>query len=398
MTDKYSPAKCEQYGRRLAARLCDQHFGAVPDTTLDGPAVLSFTPIRQLNLFVVRQLLHQWQEELNRLRSPYFDFSAPAVQTALIQFQNTLSRHIRLTRPVFEPLLAQAVSDALRLAADPASSFEHLLPSSDAAPTNAQLRESLRYFDINKEFFTTFLASLPPLEPLTRDQVIAQLRAQQEANYRPHQPMQLLVSALSALLPLTEADLWQDGPAATSTSTVTAPSSISSAPSPAPKPALAVPTPPTQAKPIADQPSLVATEKASAETTGTGLSPPAPALAEAPLHEKLKANQPPNVPLAAALRAAQPQPAALAERRAPKVESLREAISINQRFSFINELFNGENMEYHAAIQHLDSLADYDQARLYITQNLAQRYDWSRKDEHVAKLLKLIDRKFAPVV
>ena len=57
MNDKYSLAKCAQYGRRLAARLCDQHFGSQPDAPLDGPAVLRFTPVRQLNLLVVRQLL-----------------------------------------------------------------------------------------------------------------------------------------------------------------------------------------------------------------------------------------------------------------------------------------------------------------------------------------------------
>ena len=52
MNDKYSLAKCAHYGRRLAARLCDQHFGAQPAATLDGPAVLKFTPVRQLNLLV----------------------------------------------------------------------------------------------------------------------------------------------------------------------------------------------------------------------------------------------------------------------------------------------------------------------------------------------------------
>jgi hypothetical protein len=85
----------------------------------------------------------------------------------------------------------------------------------------------------------------------------------------------------------------------------------------------------------------------------------------------------------------------LAERAGPKVETLREAISINQRFSFINELFGGENMEYHAAIQHLDTLPTADQARDYVSGHLSQRYDWNRKEEHVNKLLKLIERKFA---
>jgi hypothetical protein len=112
-----------------------------------------------------------------------------------------------------------------------------------------------------------------------------------------------------------------------------------------------------------------------------------------PLHEKLKAGQPAAAPLAETLRANSAP--SLAERAGPKVETLREAISINQRFSFINELFNGENMDYHAAIQHLDSLPTIDQARAYVTTDLSQRYDWSRKEEHVNKLLKLIERKFA---
>jgi hypothetical protein len=93
--------------------------------------------------------------------------------------------------------------------------------------------------------------------------------------------------------------------------------------------------------------------------------------------------------------AVQGGPTPLAERNAPKVGSLREAISINQRFSFINELFNGENMEYHAAIQHLDELPTAEAATAYVRQELAQQYDWSRKEEHVGRLLKLIERKFA---
>ncbi|QKG53291.1 hypothetical protein [Hymenobacter sp. BRD67] len=52
-------------------------------------------------------------------------------------------------------------------------------------------------------------------------------------------------------------------------------------------------------------------------------------------------------------------------------------------------------MEYHAAIQHLDTLPDADTALAYVRQELATRHDWSRKEEHVGKLLKLIERKFA---
>jgi hypothetical protein len=395
MNDKYSLAKCAQYGRRLAARLCDQHFAATSSASLDGPAVLKFTPVRQLNLLVIRQLLGQWQAETARLRSPYFDFEAAPVQAALTQFMNVLSRHISLGRAAYEPLLAQATADALGLVADPAGSFQRLLLGSTETPTLAALRDSLRYIDVDKPFYQGFIDSLPDSSDLSRDFLTHRFELYHAANYKAHQPMQRLVAELSALLPLTTADLLEDGPV----SAVATPAPAA----PAPAPAVPVSTPtPAPAPPAAvTPPTFVAPPAAeTAAPAPAQVAPPAPARplpntdsSGVPLHEKLKAGQPAAAPLAETLRAS--APASLAERPGPKVETLREAISINQRFSFINELFNGENMDYHAAIQHLDSLPTAEQARAYVSGDLTQRYDWGRKEEHVNKLLKLIERKFA---
>ena len=173
-----------------------------------------------------------------------------------------------------------------------------------------------------------------------------------------------------SMLPLTTADLLEDGPVSATVAAT------------APEPAI---TPPVAVVPAPVAPPTFVTISAAAAPTEP---------ASVPLHEKLKAGQPVAPLLAETLRATA-APASLAERTSPKVETLREAVSINQRFSFINELFGGENMEYHAAIQHLDSLPTSDQARAYVTSDLSQRYDWSRKEEHVSKLLKLIERKFA---
>lgn len=396
MNDKYSLAKCAQYGRRLAARLCDQHFGSQPDATLDGPAVLRFTPVRQLNLLVVRQLLGQWQAETARLRSPYFDFEAAPVQAALTQFMNVLSRHIRLGRAAFEPLLAQAAADTLALVADPQGSFQRLLLGSAEAPTLASLRDALRYIDIDKAFYQGFLDSLSANNSLSRDFLTQRFELYHAANYRAHQSMQRVVEELSALLPLTTADLLEDGPISSLNAAVAEPAAVPAAPA-APTPPVAVPTPkfvttPPPAPAAAPVAPPVVPSTTAAPTPARPLPPTEPATI--PLHEKLKAGQPAAPALADTLRSAV-APASLAERAGPKVETLREAISINQRFSFINELFNGENMDYHAAIQHLDSLPTAEQARAYVSGDLSQRYDWSRKEEHVNKLLKLIERKFA---
>ncbi|GAA3934478.1 hypothetical protein [Hymenobacter algoricola] len=417
MNDKYSQAKRQQYGRRLAAHLCDQHFAPQPTAALDGPAVLRFTPIRQVNLFVVQQLLAQWTGEMARLRSPYFDFAADDVRQALTQFMNTLSRRIQVSREAFEPLLARAVSDTLGVVTDSALTFEEKLLGPQPTTTVEQLRDTLRYLDIDKPLFQGFIDTLTPGTPLEREFLASRFRLYQEANYKNHQPLEKLIGEFSALLPITVADLWTDGPVAAAPATPPAAAPVAEAPArpaepqptlaPAaavpvavaphpPAPALAVVAPPSFAAPDpapAATPEAEPVEAPAAQEPRRPLSEPAPAGA-VPLYEKLKAENAAPTPLSETLRSENPT-ATLADKSAPKVESLREAISINQRFSFINELFNGENMEYHTAIQHLDSLSGAEAARRYVTEELTRQYGWVRKEEHINKLLRLIDRKFA---
>jgi hypothetical protein len=399
MQDEYSLAKCEHYGRRLASRLCQQYFGPQPDATLDGPALLKFTPVRQLNLLVLRQLLGRWQHEAQSLRSPYFDFEAEAVRAALTQFMNVLSRHIRLDRAALEPLLAQAATDTLLLAADPALAFERLLlptasPDTDEPVPLAQLRDALRYLDQDKEYYQGFIDSLPTSNaPLGRDFLTQRFALYQAKTSKAADAMPRLVAALSPLLPLTEADLWGEGPAKAAVTPV--PPVAASAPA-APAPVAVTPAPVVPAPSAPAAPVTTAPAPAPAALEPTAPAPNPDATGPVPLYEKLKATQPATPHLAETLRHSTLAGAnSLAERGAPKVASLRDAISINQRFSFVNELFNGEHEEYRAAIEHLDTLPTADAAMAYVRQELAHRHDWSRREEHVGKLLKLIERKFA---
>jgi hypothetical protein len=270
--------------------------------------------------------------------------------------------------------------------ADPIGSFQRLLLGNTEAFTIADLRNSLRYIDVDKTFYQDFVDNLPASSELSRDFLIHRFELHHAANYKAHEPMQRLVGELSSLLPLIVADLLEDGPLPAATGVAPLPETLSMA-TPAEAPAL-VPVPTFAAAPTA-------IPLPTAPAPSAPVRPlPDTETASIPLHEKLKASQPAAPLLAETLRATV-SPVPLAERASPKVETLREAISINQRFSFINELFAGENMEYHATIQHLDSLPSANEARAYVTDSLSQRYDWSRKEEHVNKLLKLIERRFA---
>jgi hypothetical protein len=436
MQDTYSNDQLTAYGSRLAARLCDQYFAAQPvGATLDGPAVLKLAPVRQLNLYVVQQLLARWTGEMARLRSPYFDYEDPAVRQALTQLMNLLSRRIRLSRDAYEPLLAAAAADTLRTALDPLAVFESkLLPADQASATPAQLRDALRYVDVNKALFQDFIDSLPADLAQDREFLLNRFRLYRDAYYKDMQPLGALLDELRPIVPISEAELRAAPTPAAAPVAPAAPAAIAPEPAAPPAPVEMPATPaPVAAEALAPEPQPVApAAPVAAPAVAATLEPapvaetpavvvPAPAVAPAAVVEPAVAAEPVAAEKTKPLAATSPAAPTLADRLAatattgtlneklasttapaatlaeaqPKVESLRSAISINQRFSFINELFNGENMEYHAAVEHLDALPSAEAAKRYVTEDLAQRYQWTRKDEHITKLLRLIDRKFA---
>ncbi|WP_460444373.1 hypothetical protein, partial [Amycolatopsis magusensis] len=159
MKDKYNQIRLSQYSQALAQRLSEEHFAHHENVTAQ--QLISFTPIKQVNLFMIRELLTLWNHEMANLRSPYFDFEHPEVKDALVQFMNVLSRKISIKRPHFEPLLLKAIQDTFRTVLEPATVFEEKYLRLDDVST-AKLQDTLKYQDIDKDLYRQFLSTLPP--------------------------------------------------------------------------------------------------------------------------------------------------------------------------------------------------------------------------------------------
>ena len=76
------------------------------------------------------------------------------------------------------------------------------------------------------------------------------------------------------------------------------------------------------------------------------------------------------------------------------LESLKKQIGINDKFLFINELFNGDMRNYNNAIDELDSLKTLEGANTYLFELKIQN-QWSDDLEAFQKLKALIENKFA---
>jgi hypothetical protein len=76
------------------------------------------------------------------------------------------------------------------------------------------------------------------------------------------------------------------------------------------------------------------------------------------------------------------------------ISDLREAIGINDKFLFINELFNGDLERYNKVIDELNGFSGFLGAQTYLTE-LQVQYQWEENGQAYQKLNNLLERKFA---
>ena len=76
------------------------------------------------------------------------------------------------------------------------------------------------------------------------------------------------------------------------------------------------------------------------------------------------------------------------------ISDLREAIGINDKFLFINELFNGDLERYNKVIDELNGFSGLIGAQTYLTE-LQVQYQWDEESAAYQKLSSLLERKFA---
>ena len=78
------------------------------------------------------------------------------------------------------------------------------------------------------------------------------------------------------------------------------------------------------------------------------------------------------------------------------INDLNKAMGLNERIFTVNELFGGENAVFKSTMDALNKLSSFEEAKIYLSQNIADKYGWSSKDKrNIAKnFIKLIRRRY----
>jgi hypothetical protein len=339
MANNINHQKLEAYSRALAEKLSTDFFRK--KNFASGDDILHFTPIEQINLFIIKIVFDKWKEENERLRSTYFDYENAEVKEALGNLMVKLSQHIAIRKEHFDNLLNKAIRDTLFIIADPYFFIktEYLNRSSMQLE---EIKDREKYIRINKIFLQDFIARMEKENRRSvnvievgdlLDKVFSENRDKAEDVHK-H------IAEFSALLPLQENELLNASVQRQQTFR-------------------------SEQEILKPKAELLVKPKLSEEVDST-------------LNAKLRNNE-----------------SSLFEKHSnSRIEDIKTAISMVQKFLFINELFKGDAVEFNKALEALNKAINHRLALDMLQNNYANKYNWDPEKDEVKEFYKLVERKF----
>lgn len=373
MAGQLKPDKIRQYASRFAYSIAEQLFQDNREK-VTGPELKTLTAVAQVNLFTVRELLIRWEAESEKLKSSWFDYSAPAVQEALGQFRNVLSNHIAVGKQDLLQLLEKAVADTLLVALSPYDYYADLLDTREQRKIRvSDLRTQVRYMRINQLPMEQFLeaADHQRLTEITGKESFALLDQVLERTGFEPEDAEPVLATFSKVLPVTRDDFFESRKAEPKAEPRTEPTpKVEQKPEPRPEPK---PKPVVEVTPKPEEPPTVAAKKP--ENT---VRKPAPAqgAVQTSLYDEL---------------GAEARPTLADNFQKQKIQRLREHMNINQKFMFTKMLFNGDFELFDEALERLDRMDNIRQADRYLEDSYPE---WDKESEEYLEFRELVERRF----
>ncbi len=210
MEEKINRKAIETYAQAFAAQMCETFFSQKEKIT--GPEILNFTSIKQINLFIIRDLMLMWKNESEKWKNPYFNFEAPEVVEVISQLKNVISNHILIARRDFQPMVKEATIQTLALLLSPYDFFANVLDRHGKSLVRVgELKNEVKYLKINQAPLEKLLSKMEEnqTEVLPSNEALALLdHILEEVNFTP-EDVESYLNSLAKILPLTASDFFE---------------------------------------------------------------------------------------------------------------------------------------------------------------------------------------------
>lgn len=415
--DKINQDFLTQYSSVFTEKLLKEAYDN--KTHLSGKDILNLSSIKQLNLFVIKSFFTEWQEEVKKLESPLFDYKNREVRKSMIDFMNVLSQHISIQQSDLRPYVEKALFQSILLASDTFSYLTEDLSAQKASRVTTKfIKGQLKYLVLHKDLLLDFFTSVEG-ESVREALQKAELYFDDEDT---SVTLDQLIEDLSKYLVVDRTDLF--------------------IPSFQPEPSVFEQTaeeendemtPEIEGEELSasssdyfgqeidtrDETSDTDVEETSEEELDSedtldkeeeqevvdSLQTEATELPEEEesepeedeeLSEETKdvEEEDPEQENTVMEKFEVDQKTLAELHEDQKIESVFEAISINHRYMFLQELFDGDNELFTTALKDVDACKTFDEAVEMLVQNYAKDFFWDMNSDEVKELLKVVYRKF----
>jgi hypothetical protein len=337
----------QSYGEALSEKLVTDFFSK--KESIKGDEIVRFTEIEQLNFFILMNLFDRWKDEINRLKSPYFNYEEEEVALALKAFVNKVSRHIVVRKEFFKPLVQKSIVDTLTYLLNPAEFIEQEINKTERI-TKTDVLDKEKFFKLYKDTLQLWTAkvNLMPEGSLDPNELIKAYKSvapQQHVVQYSDPIVDKFNQLLKLTLPVAPAQqanvekLVKISPPEAKVESASQPKTLENTPAqPAPKATLS----------INDQIK-------QANQTGTSIA------------DRLSKS---------------------------KIEDIKSSIPLNLKFLFINVLFDGKVNEYNDALSHIEQCSDFETTQKVLIDTYSKKNKWDSRTEERDEFFKIIERKF----
>jgi hypothetical protein len=331
MESKLNYDAIETYVKAYSSKLNDNLFAE--NEFITGEGILDI-PVSQVGLLILNRIFETWSLEAEKLKSPYFNYESDAVHSNMQKLMNVLSKNILVSRSNFEPMLIRSVHDTLLLLVSPYTYYKILLEKRE---TNIKMLEGMdKFVTINKGVLSKIIDKLDGSAELIKDPNALLNTVFSNLDDSP-QSNDLEFKKFAELLPVNEADFY-----------------------------LAV----------ADDPVVQSYEFEDEEEEDISASN-----SEKTLNDSFVANS--HETVGDTLKSSQ------------EVNTLKSMLSINQKFMFINDLFNDNQEDFNKVLDFLENCETKEVAVSFINNNYLKHNIWNANAPQVKDFLKLLDKKFS---
>ena len=321
------------YCRRFSSKVTEEFYTG--NSLINGEDILVLTSIKQINLFVIKNLFKEWQKETGKLESKYFNYQNDEVRHALKEFMNILSKNISIKKEDFTPILERSVEETILLIFSPYDYYTHMMDQNTGKVGVEELKRSSKYVKVNKNLLTLLIEKVDEegLTSLDKGTFLQLLNYVFENIQESPEDIEDYLVKFSSIVPLREEDIYGTSESSLKEVELIEPSNL------------------TNSEEVESQ--------EVAETLNDQLATETkPTLADVHVNKK--------------------------------IDSIKKSLSINQRFMFINSLFDGDDTTFNEVLDYLDQCDNKDDALNYLQSHSA---NWDMESEEVEEFMELIDKK-----